>query len=128
MNKVVIIGRLTKAPELKFTPGNGTAVCNITVAVDRKINKDGQKETDFLPVVVFGKSAENVANYMDKGRLIGVAGRIQTGSYEKDGVKHYSTNIVAEEVQFLDKGNGQTQQQSTPEEMTEVIDGEDIPF
>ena len=107
MNKVVLIGRLTKDPELKFTQGSGTAVATFTVAVDRKFSKDGQKEADFIPIVVWGKQAESTANYMSKGKLIGISGRIQTRTYDaKDGTKRYVTEVVAEEVQFLDKGNG----------------------
>jgi single-strand DNA-binding protein len=108
MNKVVLIGRLTKDPELKFTPGNGTAVATFTIAVDRRFpSKDGQREADFIPIVVWGKPAENTANYMSKGRLIGISGRIQTRTYDaKDGTRRYVTEVVADEVQFLDKGNG----------------------
>ncbi|MDP4088177.1 MAG: single-stranded DNA-binding protein [Bacillota bacterium] len=108
MNKVVLIGRLTKDPELKFTPGSGTAVATVTLAVDRRLpSKDGQREADFIPVVIWGKQAETTANYMSKGRLLGVSGRIQVRSYDaKDGTKRYVTEVVAEEVQFLDKGNG----------------------
>ena len=108
MNKVVLIGRLTKDPELKFTPGNGTAVATFTLAVDRRVpNKNGQREADFIPVVAWGKQAESTANYMSKGKLMGVSGRIQTRTYDaKDGSKRYVTEIVAEEVQFLEWGNG----------------------
>lgn len=106
MNKVVLIGRLTKDPELKFTPGNGTAVATFTLAVDRRFSKDGNREADFVPVVVWGKQAESTANYMSKGKLIGVSGRIQTRSYEgKDGIRRYVTEVIAEEVQFLEWGN-----------------------
>ena len=80
MNKVVLIGRLTKDPELKYTPGSGTAVTTITLAVDRRFSKDGQREADFIPVVIWGKSAESTAQYMSKGELFGVSGRIQTRS------------------------------------------------
>ncbi|SHI10965.1 single-strand binding protein [Clostridium collagenovorans DSM 3089] len=108
MNKVVLIGRLTKDPELKFTPGTGTAVATFTIAVDRKFKREGQQEADFIPIVVWGKAAENTANYMSKGRLIGIAGRIETRSYEgKDGIRRYVTEVVADEVQFLDKGSKQ---------------------
>lgn len=110
MNKVVLIGRLTKDPELKFVPGTGTAVTTCTLAVDRRFpSKDGQREADFIPIVIWGKIAETTANYMSKGRLMGVSGRIQTRSYDaKDGTKRYVTEVVADEVQFLDKGNGTT--------------------
>jgi single-strand DNA-binding protein len=142
MNKVTLIGRLTKDPELKFVPGTGTAVATCTIAVDRKMpGKDGQKEVDFIPIVVWGKQAENLANYMTKGRMIGVAGRIQVRTYDaKDGTKRYVTEVVAEEVQYLDKSNGAGASQNTQnsnqggfeersfgEEMTPVDDG-DIPF
>ncbi|MHC1719104.1 MAG: single-stranded DNA-binding protein [Clostridiaceae bacterium] len=107
MNKVVLIGRLTKDPELKFTPGTGTAVATFTLAVDRRFSKDNQKEADFIPIVVWGKQAESTANYMSKGKLMGVSGRIQTRSYDaKDGTKRYVTEVVADEVQFLEWGSG----------------------
>ncbi len=106
MNKVVLIGRLTKDPDLKFTPGSGTAVATFILAVDRRFSKDGQREADFIPIVVWGKQAESTANYMSKGKLMGVAGRIQTRNYDaKDGTKRYVTEVVAEEVQFLEWGD-----------------------
>ena len=110
MNKVVLVGRLTRDPELKFTPGTGTAVATCTLAVDRRFSsKEGQKEADFIPVVIWGKPAENTANYMSKGSLMGVSGRIQTRTYDaKDGTKRYVTEVVADEVQFLSKGSGNT--------------------
>lgn len=136
MNKVVLIGRLTKEPELRFTQGSGKAVATFTIAVDRRFSKDGQKEADFIPIVVWGKQAESTANYMSKGKLIGIAGRIQTRNYEaKDGTKKYITEIVADEVQFLEWGD-KTSQGSKPqsnnndmfgEDITPVDDG-DIPF
>lgn len=139
MNKVILIGRLTKDPELKFTPGNGTAVTTFTLAVDRKFSKDGNKEADFIPVVVWGKQAEATANYMSKGKLMGVAGRIQTRSYEaKDGTRRYVTEIVSEEVQFLEWANRETTAGSSngmsdelnstySDDITPIDDGE-IPF
>lgn len=105
MNKVILIGRLTRDPELRFTAGSGTAVSTFTLAVDRGFkSKDGQKEADFLNIVVWNKLAEVVANNLTKGRLAAVSGRIQTRSYEgNDGQKRYVTEIVAEDVQFLDR-------------------------
>lgn len=107
MNKVVLIGRLTRDPELRFAPGTGNAVATVTLAVDRRFaNKDGQREADFIPVVIWEKQAESTANYMSKGRLMGVSGRIQTRSYEaKDGTRRYVTEVIADEVQFLEWGN-----------------------
>lgn len=109
MNRVVLIGRLTKDPELKFTPGTGTAVTTFILAVDRRFSKDGKNEADFIPIVVWGKQAESTANYMSKGKLIAISGRIQTRSYEaKDGTRRYVTEVVADEVKFLEWGNKQS--------------------
>lgn len=132
MNKVILIGRLTKDPELKYTPGNGTAVTTVTLAVDRRFTKDEKKEADFIPIVIWGKSAESTAQYMRKGLLMGVAGRIQTRSYEaKEGGKRYITEVVAEEIQFLEWGkkdeNSSYSSSGDFEDMTPVDDG-DIPF
>lgn len=105
MNKVVLIGRLTKDPELRYTPGTGTAVSTITLAVDRYNSKTQQREADFIPVVVYGKQAESLANYLSKGSPAAVSGRIQTRSYDaKDGTKRYVTEVVADVplgVQFI---------------------------
>ena len=136
MNKVFLIGRLTKDPELRFTPGSGTAVTTLTLAVDKYNAATKQREADFIPVVVWGKQAESLANYMSKGSQIAVAGRIQTRSYEaNDGSKRYVTEVVATELQFLSsgKGNGGTSSSGTSQgdfsddELTPVDDG-DIPF
>ncbi|NFN94490.1 single-stranded DNA-binding protein [Clostridium botulinum] len=139
MNKVVLIGRLTKDPELKFTPGAGTAVTTLTLAVDKYNSKSGQKEADFVPVVVWGKQAESTANYMSKGSQMAISGRIQTRNYEaKDGTKRYVTEVVATEVQFLSKSNtsGSSNNSSSnnpfdnmnfEEDITPVDDG-DMPF
>lgn len=97
MNKVVLIGRLTKDPELKFTPGTRNAVTTLTLVVDRYNTKTGQKEADFIPVVIWGKTAESVANYLKKGSQTAISGRIQTRSYDaKDGTKRYVTEVVAD--------------------------------
>lgn len=135
MNKVVLIGRLVKDPELKFTPNNGTAVATFNVAVDRRFKREGgEKETDFIPIVVWGKQAENVANFTAKGKLIGISGRIQTRSYDaNDGTKRYVTEVVADEVQFIEWARKPQQPQESSnvnnqyEELTPVDDG-DIPF
>lgn len=110
MNKVILIGRLTKDPELRYTPGNGTAVTTLTLAVDNYNSKTGEKGADFIPVVIWGKQAENTAQYMIKGSQIAISGRITTRSYDaKDGTKRYVTEVVADTfngVSFLSKGNG----------------------
>lgn len=130
MNKVVLIGRLTKDPELKFTPGTGTAVANFTMAVDRRFQKDGQKEADFIPVVVWGKPAESTANYTAKGKMIGVSGRIQTRTYDAtDGTKRYVTEVVADEVQFLEwADSGKAAGNRSPGFHEETDEDGEIPF
>lgn len=107
MNKVILIGRLTRDPELRHTP-QGTAVCQITVAVNRRGAQPGQQDADFINVSVWGVQAENVTRYMSKGRQVAVEGRIQTRNYDdKDGKKVYVTEVIATNVQFLDsKGSG----------------------
>ena len=117
MNKVILEGRPTKDPELKFTPGNGTAVCTLTLAVNRRFKREGQPEADFIPIIIWNKQAESVANYVTKGKLISVVGRMETRSYDaKDGSKRYVTEVIAEEVNFLEWGNkneGQATQQNS---------------
>lgn len=103
MNHIILVGRLTRDPELKYTP-SGVPVANFDLAVDRPLQKDKEKETDFIRIVVWNKLAENCANYLGKGRLIAVEGRLQIRSYEgQDGQKRYVAEVVASEVQFLDK-------------------------
>lgn len=104
MNLVVLIGRLTKDVELRYTQA-GKAVATFTLAVDRPFtNQAGERETDFIPVVVWGKSAENCANHLGKGRLVAVEGRMQIRSYEdQKGQRRRVTEVVANSVQFLDR-------------------------
>lgn len=97
MNTVILIGRLTKKPELEYTAGN-TPVTKFSIAVDRRKKEDG---ADFIRITVYGKQAESICRYMDKGRQVAVSGRIQTGSYEKDGRTIYTTDIVGDHVEFL---------------------------
>lgn len=108
INNVTLVGRITKDLELKYTPG-GMAICKFILAVNRQFKKEGQPDADFIPVTVFNKQAENLANYMGKGSMIGVVGNIQTGSYEKDGVRVYTTDVIAQSVQFLDSKKEQPQ-------------------
>lgn len=132
MNKVVLIGRLTKDPELKYTPGDGTAICRITVAVARAFKKD---ETDFINCVAFGKTGETIAQYFTKSRQIALAGNIRTGSYQaQDGTKMYTTNVIIENFEFVGNNNVNNQSWSAQdnseesfEGMTPVDDG-DMPF
>ncbi|PLR78294.1 single-stranded DNA-binding protein [Bacillus sp. V3-13] len=125
MNRVVLVGRLTKDPELRYTP-NGVPVATFTLAVNRNFtNQQGEREADFINCVVWRKPAENVANFLKKGSLAGVDGRIQTRSYEgQDGKRVYVTEVLAESVQFLeprgasgDRGEGgynSPREQSSP--------------
>lgn len=111
MNRVSLIGRLTKDPELRYTPSN-VPTCSFTIAINRTFtNQDGQREADFIPIVVWRKQAENVKNYTKKGDLVAVEGRIQTRSYTaNDNTKRYVTEVVADSVQFLTpKGGSQSQ-------------------
>lgn len=128
MNKVVLLGRLTKDPELKFTPGTGYAVITVTMAVDRYNASTKQREADFIPVVVWGKQAEAMANYQKKGSRIAVSGRISTRSYDaKDGTKRYVTEVTADEVQFLDNKKEGINPYEMYSGMTQVND-DDCPF
>ncbi|WP_088104774.1 single-stranded DNA-binding protein [Halalkalibacter urbisdiaboli] len=108
LNRVVLVGRLTRDPELKYTP-NGVAVANFTLAVNRTFsNGNGEREADFINCVIWRKPAENVANYLRKGSLAGVDGRIQTRSYDNnEGKRVFITEGVADSVQFLEPRNSQ---------------------
>lgn len=110
INRVVLVGRLTKDPELRYTP-SGVPVTRFTIAVNRAFtNQQGEREADFISCVAWRKQAENLANYMRKGSLIGIDGRIQTGSYEgPDGKRVYTTEVVADSVQFLEPRSAQGQ-------------------
>lgn len=116
MNVVVLVGRLTKDPELTYTP-NGVAKARFTLAVDRKFsNSQGEKETDFISCIAWRKQAENLANFQRKGSLIGLEGRMQTGSYEgQDGKRVYTTDVVAESIKFLDSKSSSNNTNSTPQ-------------
>ncbi|MEE0435947.1 MAG: single-stranded DNA-binding protein [Peptococcaceae bacterium] len=106
MNKVILIGRLTADPELRYTP-NGAAVCSFRIAVDRPFtSQGGEREADFINIVVWNKAAENTAKYMSKGRQIAVEGRLQIRSYDgNDGQRRWVTEVVADRVEFLGGGN-----------------------
>jgi len=150
MNSVVLIGRLTRDPEVRYTSATQMAVCSFAIAIDRPTRQGEEKKTDFPRITVFGKQAENCEKYLKKGRLVGVQGRLQTGSYtNKDGATVYTTDVVADRVEFLEWGDrsqsdggrsnysGQSQSgtsqesssfddEPTPEGFTAVE--EDIPF
>ena len=113
MNRVMLIGRLTAKPELRYTGAN-LPYSRFSLAVNRTFsNAQGQRETDFINIIVWRKQAENVCNFLDKGSLVSVEGRIQTGSYDdKDGNKRYTTDVVADSVQFLES-RAQSQNRSS---------------
>lgn len=131
MNTVNLIGRLTKDPELRYTP-SGVAICKFTLAVNRDFtNQGGEREADFINCTAFKKTAENLSNYQTKGSRIGIVGRIQTGSFEgQDGKRVFTTDVMVDRVEFLDsknQSNGQThspQQNNGPIEVSE----DSLPF
>ncbi len=107
MNKIILIGRLTRDPELRYTP-NGAAVCSFTLAVDRPFTtQGGNREADFINIVVWNKAGENCAKYLSKGRQAAVEGRLQIRSYDgNDGQKRYVTEVIADRVEFIGGNNG----------------------
>lgn len=135
MNSVSIVGRLTRDPEVRYTPSQ-TAVARFTVAVDRPLSKDSDQQTaDFISCVAFGKSAEFIERYFSKGRPIGLTGRIQTGSYtDKNGNKVYTTDVVAERVEFVgNKGESggsaaPRKDPDIPEGFSALDESDDCPF
>ena len=127
MNTVVLVGRLTRDVELR-TITSGTAVANFTLAVDRRQSKDREKETDFIDVVVWGKLAETCAQYIGKGRLVAVSGRLQIRPYQdKEGNRRKAAEVVADSVRFLDKPKEQEARGGLVDSGIELDDG-DIPF
>lgn len=117
INRVVLVGRLTKDPELRYTP-SGVAVCRFTLAVNRQFsNQQGERQADFINVLTWRKQAENVANYLHKGSLAGLEGRIQTGSYDgQDGKKVFTVEVVADSVQFLEPKSQHGNQNGLPQQ------------
>lgn len=128
MNKVILIGRLTKDPELTYAPGSGNAVCRFSLAVTRPFKKD---ETDFINCVAFGKNAETISQYVTKGRQIAINGNIRTGSYDaKDGTRRYTTNVNVETFEFIGSSNNNSSDNfnNGNDEFTEIPYDPDAPF
>lgn len=125
MNRVMLIGRLTAKPELRYTSSN-IPFARFSVAINRTFsNSQGQRETDFINVVVWRKQAENVCNFLNKGSLVSVEGRLQTGSYDdKDGNKRYSMDVVGDSVQFLES-KSQSQSRVNNEDNVSPYDYQD---
>jgi len=125
LNRVILIGRLTKEPDLRYTP-NGVAVAKFTLAIDRPPVKDREKETDFIDVVVWQAQAENCSNHLVKGQRVAVEGRLQIRSYDdSQGVRRKAAEVVANRVIFLDKPKGNSGQQYDD---GYSFDDSDIPF
>lgn len=127
MNKIILIGRLTKKPELKTT-SNNKSVCNFSIAVNRKVNN---KETDFFNCQAWEKTGEFVEKYFDKGSMISIVGRVQNRSWEdKDGKKNYITEIIVEEVYFCGskKDSSNSSKEFSSDEMKEIEDSDELPF
>ena len=135
MNKVSLVGRLTRDPETRYSAGeNATAICRFNIAVDRRFKKEGDEQTaDFINIVSFGKTAEFVQKYFAKGQRIGLTGRIQTGKYtNKDGNTVYTTDVVAEEIEFVEsKKDGNSAKKDDEGFMKvpdDLNDGDELPF
>ena len=130
LNTISAIGRLTRDPEVRYTSGNQTAVCRFTIAVDRPNGKDREKVTDFLPCIVMGKAAENMEKFTQKGMNVAIEGRLQSGSYQKDGQTIYTLDVFCSKVHFLEwKAKDQTAAggfDQAPEGFSTM--DEDIPF
>lgn len=136
MNKIVLLGRLTKDPEVRYT-STSKVVAQFTLAVDRPYSKDKQREADFIPVVIWGKQAEICGNYLSKGQRVLVEGRLQIRNYEaKDGQKKYVTEVIAEHFEFIERREQGGESQQKPGEESQDFQGfgstvpfnEEIPF
>lgn len=146
MNKVILMGRLTRDPEVRYSQGTPPmAIARYAIAVNRRFKRDGEQEADFINIVAFGKAGEFAEKYFKKGQQIVVVGRLQTGSYEKEGVKHYTTDVIAEEQEFAESkknfeervSGGQGNEGYTPKPASKSVEGfvpveedfdDDIPF
>ena len=139
MNKVILMGRLTRDPEVRYTQGdNAMAIARYSLAVDRRFKRDGEPDADFINCVAFGKAGEFAEKYLKKGTKIAVVGRIQTGSYtNKDGQKVYTTDVVVEEQEFAESKNSGSSDnnQSAPANkntdfmnIPDGIDDSELPF
>ena len=138
MNKIILIGRLTKDVELRYTQVTNTAVASFTLAVDRKFTKsDNEKQTDFFNVIAWNKLAENISKYLSKGKQVAISGRLETRSWnDESGQKHNTIEIIAEEASFIDPKNKKNNEEilSSPIPInegnfsTDLISGDDLPF
>ncbi len=123
MNKVILMGRLTRDPEVRYSQGqNATAIARFSLAVDRRFKREGQAYADFFNCTCFGKQAEFVEKYLVKGTKIALTGRVENDNYEKDGVKHYSVQIMVEEIEFAESKNAAGGTGSTPTQAQGKVD------
>ena len=129
MNKVILMGRLTRDPEVRYTQGdNAMAIARYSLAVDRRFKRDGEPDADFINCVAFGKSGEFAEKYLKKGTKIAVVGRIQTGSYtNKDGQKVYTTDVVVEEQEFAESKNSSSSDNNQSAPVNKNTDFMNIP-
>ena len=131
MNKVILIGRLTRDVEMRYSANNNTAIARYTLAVNRPFKQDGGQEADFLPCIAFGKTAEFAEKYLAKGMKVAIEGRIQTGSYtNRDGQKIYTTEIAVERQEFLEKKADDGNAGNYADGYVNIPDGidEELPF
>lgn len=126
MNKVELLGRLTKDPEVRYTQSTNTMVVSFSVAVNRRFKKEGEQEADFINCIAWSKTAEFISKYFKKGAPIGICGRLQTRSWEDNGKKHFATEVVVEEVDFA--GSKPSGVEAPVDDDTMVADGSDLPF
>ena len=126
MNKVILLGRLTKDPETRYTQTNNTQVTSFSLAVNRRFTKEGQPSADFINVIAWSKTAEFVSKYFKKGQQVSIVGRLQTRTWEdENGQKRYVTEVVAEEAYFADS----KKEENTPaQEQFEITNSSDLPF
>ena len=123
MNSVQMVGRFTRDPDVRYTDG-GSTVARFTLAVDRRYRKDGGEDADFISCVAFGKTAEFLEKYFRKGQRVGLNGRIQTGSYtNQEGIKVYTTDVIAENVEFVESRGTSMGEQQRPAPASAIGDG-----
>lgn len=130
MNKVILMGRLTKDPDVRYTQSTNTQVTSFTLAVNRRFVKQGEeRQADFISCVSWNKTAEFVSKYFKKGQQVGVIGRIQTRNYDDEqGIKHYVTEVIAEEVYFAGDKKDATQNDIQTTDDFEITNSDDLPF
>lgn len=126
MNRVILTGRITKDLEVKYTPTNNTAVCEFTIATNRPVVRDAEKQADFITCVVFGTQAENLKKYQSKGSLIAVSGEIRVDQWKNDkGENRYKTYVLVNNVEFLESKKTAVDEKTEAEILNEVVNNDD---